>query len=259
MKTKYKITLIIFSVILLGLIVLLFCCNDEKTHTLKRYYTDSKETFKVEYIVRNGDTILQGKSFRYNEKGNKISECNFVNNVIRGKYIYYYDNGKIESIEYINDENRKAEIFWNYPNGEIEKYAFFSKYKEPIFLISYDEKGPTKYEGHTIANIHKGKLNSKKQPNFQSNQYFKVGDTLVHQYIVANIPNAKRSFKIENISIDKAKVKRTITQKPPTTIEVKEILIKKGKNTIRAVVKYEFKDKIIPAIKDTVSFNVEVN
>ena len=81
----------------------------------------------------------------------------------------------------------------------------------------------------------------------------------MHQYIVANIPNAKRSFNIENISIDKAKVKRTITQKPPTTIEVKEILIKKGKNPIRAVVKYEFKDKIIPAIKDTVSFNVEVN
>ena len=89
MKTKYKITLIIFSVILLGLIVFLFWCNDEKTQTLKRYYTDSKETFKVEYIVRNGDTILQGKSFRYNEKGNKISECNFVNNVIRGNYIYY--------------------------------------------------------------------------------------------------------------------------------------------------------------------------
>jgi hypothetical protein len=187
-----------------------------------------------------------------------MNELNFVNNTLKGEGIYY-KNGVIESKVYFIDNNRKAEIQWNYPNGEIEKYAFFSKYKEPIFLISYDEKGPTRYEGHTIENIHNGKLNSKKQSNFHSNQYFKVGDTLVHLYIVANIPNSKRSFKIENISIDKAKVKRTITQKPPTTIEVKEILTKKGKNTIRAVVKYEFKDKIVPAIKDTVSFNVEVN
>ena len=259
MKTKYKITLIIFSIILLGLIVFLFCYNDEKTHTLKRYYSDSKETFTVEYIVRDGDTILQGKSFRYNEKGIKTSDCNFVNNVLKGKCVYYYDNGKIESIEYIVDNKRKAEILFYSPNGAIEKYAFFSKYKEPIFLISYDEKGPTKYEGPTIESIYHGKLNSKKQRNIEDNQYFKIGDTLIHQYIVANIPNAKRSFKIETIGIDNAKVKRKITAKPPTTIEVKEILTQKGKNTIRAVVKYEFKDNIVPPINDTLSFDVEVH
>lgn len=259
MKTKYKITLIVFSIILLVLIVFLFCYNDEKTHTLKRYYPDSKETFTVEYIVRDGDTILQGKSFRYNEKGNKISESNFINNVIKGKCIYYYNNGKIESIEYIIDNEKKAEILWNYPTGKIEKYAFFSRYKEPIFLISYDEKGPTKYEGPTIESVYHGKLNSKKKHNIENNQYFKVGDTLIHQYLVANIPKAKRSFKIENIGIDNAKVKRTITSKPPTTIEVKEILTTKGKNTIRAVVKYEFKDNIVPPINDTLSFDVEVH
>jgi hypothetical protein len=259
MKTKFKITLFLFSFITIGLLVLFFCVNDENVHTLIKYYPDSKETETYEYIIRNGDTILQGKTFTYDKNGIKISEGNCVNNFLFGKFIRYYDNGKIEYFKYIIGKKKYAEIQWNYKNGEIEKYAFFSKYKEPIFLISYDKKGPIKYEGHTIENIQYGKLNSKKQPNFHSNQYFKVGDTLVHQYIVANIPNAKRSFKIENIRIDKAKVKRTITQKPPTTIEVKEILIKKGKNTIRAVVKYEFKDKIIPAIKDTVSFNVEVN
>jgi cyanate lyase len=64
---------------------------------------------------------------------------------------------------------------------------------------------------------------------------------------------------VESIGIDNAKVKRTITAKPPTTIEVKEILTKKGKNTIRAVVKYEFKDNIMPAINNTLSFDVDVH
>jgi len=259
MKTKYKIAIIIFSVILPGLIVFLYCFKGEKIQTLKKYYPDSKETLTFEYIIRNGDTIAQGKSIIYNEKGSKISEASYVNNALKGKRIHYYDNGKIESIEYMIDNKRKAEILWNYPNGEIEKYAFFSKYKEPIFLISYDEKGPTKYDGHTIESIYHGKFNSKKQHNVEDNQYFRVGDTLIHQYLVANIPNAKRSFKVENIGIDNAKVKRTITQKPPTTIEVKEVLTQKGKNTIKTVVKYEFKDNIMPAINNTLSFDVEVH
>ncbi len=252
-------TLITFFVILLGLMVFLFCFNDGKVHTLKRYYPDSKETYVHEYIIRNGDTILQGKVNVFNVKGIKVAEGNLINNVPKGKFIYYYESGKIESIKYVIDSKRNAEYFWNYPNGKIEKYAFFSKYKEPIFLISYDEKGPTKYDGHTIESIYHGKLNSKKQRNIEDNQYFKVGDTLIHQYIVANIPNAKRSFEVESIGIDNAKVKRTITAKPPTTIEVKEILTKKGKNTIRAVVKYEFKDNIMPAINNTLSFDVEVH
>ena len=78
-----------------------------------------------------------------------MNELNFVNNTLKGEGIYY-KNGVIESKVYFIDNNRKAEIQWNYPNGEIEKYAFFSKYKEPIFLISYDEKGLTRYESHTI-------------------------------------------------------------------------------------------------------------
>lgn len=258
MKNKYKIELITFLVIILGLVVFSYCFKDKKVHTLKKYYPDSKETVTFEYVIRDDDTIIEGKSIRYNEKGNIMNELNFVNNTLKGEGIYY-KNGVIESKVYFIDNNRKAEILWNYPNGEIEKYAFFSKYKEPIFLISYDKEGPTQYDGHVVEKIYHGKLNSNKQNNSQEEQYFKVGDTLIYQYLVANIPLAKRSFKIENIGIDNANVIRTTTPKPPTTIEVKEVLTKKGKNTIKAVVIYEFKDNIMPAIINTLSFEVEVH
>lgn len=258
MKTKYKVTLIVFTVMFLGFILFILFFKDEKKHTFKKYYPDSKETLTFEYIIRNGDTILQGKSVVYNDKGSKTSEGNFFNNAPKGKFIQYYENGKIESIKYVIRRKKYSEIIWNYPNGEIEKYAFFSKHKEPIFLISYDEKGPIKYEGPTIEPIYHGKLNSKKQPNIKNDPHFKVGDTILHQYLIANIPQAKRSFKIENIRIDNTKVKRKIRSKPPTTVEVTEVLTTKGKNTIRAVVKYEFKDNIMPTINDTLTFDVEV-
>lgn len=259
MKTKYKIMLIGFSIILLGLIVLLCCVKEEKVHTLKKYYPASKETVIFEYIIKGTDTIAQGKSFFYNEKGVKICEGNFVNNVPKGRWITYYDNGKIRCISYSIARNRDAESLWYYPNGKIEKYVFFNIHQEPIFLINYDEKGPTKYEGPTIKKIYHGKLNPKKQGNIRDNQYFKIGDTLIHKYLVANIPHTKRNFKVENIGIDNAKVKRKITSKPPTTIEIKEVLSKKGKNIIIAIVQYEFNDNLTPVINDTVSFDVEVH
>ncbi len=256
---KFRIMLVVLSVIILGSLVFLFYHTNEKVHFLRKYYPESKETFTFEYVIRNGDTILQGKAIIYNERGIKTVESNFVNNELKGERIHYYDNGKIESVEYIVDNKRKAEVLWNYPNGKIQKYAFFSNYKEPIFLISYDEKGPKTYEGSTIESIFHGKLSNKKQQFEEESKYFKVGDTLLHSYLIANIPDAKRSFKIENIGFENTKVKRSITPKEPTTIEVKEILTTKGKNTIKAIVKYEFKDNIMPTINDTLSFEIEVN
>lgn len=259
MKTKHKLKLIGFFVVLLGLIVSLYFIKDEKAHTIKKYYPESKETYVYNYIVRNSDTILHGKVIVYNKKGHKIAEGNLINNVPQGKFIYYYSNGKIESIKYVIDGKRNLEYFWYYPNEKIKKYAFFSRYEEPFFLISYDEKGPTKYEGSTIEKIYHGKLNSKKHDNITDNHHFKIGDTLIHQYLVANIPNTVRNLKIENLSIENSKVKRFLKKVNPCQLNVEEILTKKGKNTIRTIVKYEFKDKLIPVINDTLTFDVDVH
>jgi len=94
----------------------------------------------------------------------------------------------------------------------------------------------------------------------EEDQNLKVGDILKYQFMIAKIPNAKRSFKIENLTVsDDQKVIRTMGHIPPTTFEVQEKLIKKGKNTIRAIVKYEFTDKVTPTLIDTLSFDVMVN
>lgn len=260
MKNKYKIALILFSVILLGLIVFLYCFKVEKTQTLKRYYPDSKETYIHEYIIRNGDTILQGKVNIFNEKGIKVAEGNLINNVTKGKFIYYYESGKIESIKYVIDNKKNAEILWNYPSGKIKEYILFDDTGNAPFIIKYNENGVVaSYKGTPSFEFYQYKFANKEQFNIKEDQYLKVGDTLKYKYLIANIPNTERILKIENLSVDNSKVKRLHKQINLCQLDVEEILTKKGKNTIRAVTQYRFKDNVTSTIKDTTFFDVEIH
>jgi len=261
MHKKHIIIIIITSIIIiLGFTALYFFNKSEKTFFLKSYYPDKKVTDISQYVIRNGDTILEGRFTQYNQKGQKIVEGNFVNGHIKGKSIYYFDNGNIESIHYRKDGKVTEESTYNYPNGKVRKYAMYDDFGILDFLIIYDESGNVKnYQGLPLIEIYQYKIANKKQFKIKTNQVLKMGDTLKYHYLIANVPIAKRSFKIENLDVDNSKVKRTFTQIPPVGIIVKEILTQKGINTIRAIVKYEFNDKKKTVIKDTISFNVNVN
>jgi len=261
MNKKYIIAIIVTSIIiLLGSTILFLYNKKEKIFYLKSYYPDKKVTDISQYIIRNGDTILEGKFTQYNQKGNKIAEGNFVNGHIKGKSIYYFDNGNIESIHYRKNGKVTEESTYNYPNGKVRKYAMHDDFGILDFLITYDESGNIKnYQGLPLIEIYQYKIANRKQFKIKTNQVLKVGDTLKYHYLIANIPTAKRSFKIENLDVDNSKVKRVFTQIPPTGINVKEVLTQKGTNTIRAIFKYEFHDKEKTIINDTISFSVNVN
>ncbi|WP_243396853.1 toxin-antitoxin system YwqK family antitoxin [Flavobacterium pectinovorum] len=254
------ILVLIFIVVILVLVVLLFFFKNEEVHILKKYDVKTKQTTTLEYIIKDKDTIFQGKFICYNEKGNKTYEGVFVNGHIKGKTIHYYDNGNIESIDYIKNSKVTEESTYNYPSGKVMKYLMYDDFGILDFLIRYDESTNVKsYEGLPLIEIYQYKIANKEQFKIKINQYLKVGDTLKHQYFIANIPNAKRNFKIENLDVDNKKVKRTFKKTSQTGIDVKEILTKKGINTIRAIVKYEFNDKEKTVINDTISFKVMVD
>jgi hypothetical protein len=258
MNRKHKI-IVLLTIIVLSWVFGFFYLKTEKLYSLKQYYPDTKQTDMSEYVIRNGDTIFQGKFINYNEKGIKIAEGQFIDNEPNGICSYYYDSGKIESVHYRKNSKIIEESFFYNPNGLLEKYAIYDDFGKSSFIISFDEKGVKKYTGYPMLEVYQYKFTHKKQYNIKTEQVLKVGDTLKYKYLVANIPNAKRSLKIENISLDNTIVKRIITKKPPVGIDVKEIIIKKGINTIRAIVKYEFEDKITPTFNDTISFKVEVH
>lgn len=258
-NNKFKLIIIFLTIVILGLIIFYNFFKEEKVYVLKEFNLTGQLIGMNEYVIRNGDTILHGKFVRYNIKGIKISNGQFVNGHIYGKSSYYYNNGKVEETHFRKNRDTTLESIFYSPNGFIEKYVIYDDMGKSTFIVNFDEKGITNYSGHFQIETYQYKLAHKEQFNIKENQNLKVGDKLKYSYIVANIPNAKRSFKIENISVDNSEVKRTQKNILPAQIDVEEVLTKKGKNTIRSIVQYKFNDKVTPVFTDTISFDVNVH
>jgi antitoxin component YwqK of YwqJK toxin-antitoxin module len=255
-----KNKLIIVIIVLVVFALLLLYDKNEKECILNQYDSNGKLTSTSEYIIKDGDTILHGKFINYNKNGVKIAEGNFVNGHVKGKWLYYYNNGELESICYRKGSKITEEITEFHPNGKVKRYIMFDPFGLEAFIVRFDEQEIMKsYEGYSIMEIYQYPIANKERFNIKEEQYLKVGDTLKYTYLVANIPNTKRSFAIENVGIDNAKVKRILKNVPPAKIDVKEVLTKKGKNTIRNIVRYEFNDNVTPVFTDTLSFDVEVH
>lgn len=260
MTKKVRIILLVVVVIFVGFIATYFYTKDEKVNTIKTYNSETKVTNLLHYVIREGDTIIHGKSIYYNQKGDKINQNNWVNGKIKGESISYYENGNIESITYMKSSEIRIEAIWNYSNGNIERYIMYDDIGDPAFIMFFDEQGNVKnYDGLPLIETFQYKIAHKKQFKIKTNQYLKIGDTLKYKYLIANIPKAHRNFKIKLLDSGNKKIKRIITKIPPIEINVNEILTKKGVNTFRATVEYKFDDKYKTVINDTISFDVEVH
>ncbi|KQO27270.1 hypothetical protein ASF10_23295 [Flavobacterium sp. Leaf82] len=252
-----KIYIIVLAV-LLCLVVWFFYFKDEKVYTFKEYSPSGKLIGTNEYVIRNGNSIQHGKFVNYNERGIKIAEGNFVNNEPNGKSIYYFDNGKIESVHYRkNSKVTEESIFYN-SDGLIRKYIMYNDIGEAKFIIDFDGKTVKKYDGYATYPVNQYKIEKEKKYEINTRDTLKVGDVIKYEYLLANIPNAKRTFKIETEGIDNSKVKRTITKEVPTRIVVEEVLTKKGLNRIKAITQYTFNDNVTRVKNDTVTFDVNV-
>jgi hypothetical protein len=260
MRKKHKrIVFIGILTLILTIFLIVIYFSEEKVYTSKEYNSKNQLIGINEYVIRNNQTILHGKFERYNTKGTLISKGQFFNNETYGKCYYYYDNGKLKSSYFRKNSNINLECHYYKDNGILEKYIMCDDLGKTAFIIYFDEKGVTNYKGHFQIETYQYKFANKTKFNISDEQYLKVGDTLNYSYMVANIPNSKRNFRIENLGLDNTKIKRIIKKIEPCQIDVKEVLTKKGKNTIRSIVRYEFNDTITPILIDTLSFDVIVN
>lgn len=251
MKIKIK-TIIITLVVIFAISIFYMYYSENKIYVLKEYNNSGKLLGTNEYILKNGDTIFNGKFVNYNENGVKISEGQFIDNELFGKCVYYFDNGKVESVQFKKDSKTVLEDFWYDKDGKIEQYTLYDLEGKPILIINYDKDGVvSKFKGIPLKQINEDKFNLE--------QHFKVGEVLKYQYLIANIPNTKRSFKIENVGVNQTTIKRVVKHIEPAEFNVEEVLKKKGLNTFKLIVKYDFNDKITPVLSDTITFNIKVD
>lgn len=258
-KNNRIVKTLLMPIVLGSFIILFFFLNKEKKGVIEDYNknTGTKKTY--EYVIKNSDTILHGKFNEFNKSGIKISEGTYVNNEIVGKYIHYYNDGTVETQQFKENSKKTVEGIWYNPKGQIETYAMYDDFGKPCFLMKDMDKKVMLYKGYPLVETYQYKLVNKEKFNIKIEQHLKVGGIVKYEYLLANIPNAKKSFKIENLGLDNTKIKRTIKKTTPIKINVKEVLTRKGINTIRAVVRYDFNDKVTPALNDTVLFNIMVN
>lgn len=260
MIKKNKKTVLTVLLFLLIFSLFFYFINDKKLQTLIRYNDKNNVKSVSQYFIRNGDTVLNGKSINYNSNGVKISENNFVNNRINGLSVYYFESGKPESIHYLKNCNTVLESKWYYNNGNVRKYLLFDDFGKPTFIINFNEKGEIKnYDGLPLAEIYQYKIKYKNKFKIKTNQYLKVGDVLKYKYFLANIPYSSRNFKLESVGYENSNIRRTIRNNLPAFIDVEEVLVKKGRYAIKAVVEYKFNDKNKTIIKDSAFFEVKVN
>lgn len=236
----------------LVLISVFFSCKrDDKVNILRDYFPDDRIESEYEYIIKGRDTILEGKFVSYYEKGGKKSEGNYVNNHLKGKFISYFENGNIQVKHYVLNSKVNLESIWNYPDGKIERYILADDYGSASFIVKFDKTGAVESsQGMPVFEFYHYKKENKKTLN--------VGDLLTYKYMVANIPNSKRKFTITLEDFDNKQIVRKMTNREPTIIEVEEVVVKKGHNTIKAKLEIEFNDKFKTMIKDSISFDFYV-
>lgn len=213
-----------------------------KASTIKEYFSDSKENIEYNYIIENGDTILHGKSISRNEEGKVTAVGNYYRGHLKGKFTHYYNNGKIELIEYIKEDKNYGESVFYYDNGNIEKYILYNSDEDEISLIvDFDKNGRyLKHDGNPIAGwfYYNDDLSD-----------LKIGDTLNFGYRIADIPTVKRTFTVK--LLEDKKECSLLNSSEPASILLMEKITAKGRKTYRGSLKLEFNDSIRTVVKDS--------
>ena len=228
----------------LFLLIIIYSCQ-EKKNLLVKQFKDSGDRGEFEYIINKGDTILDGNFVIYDDENKKISTGKYFNGEPKGKQYFFYSNGNIESIHYRKNKKIYEESVYYHESGKLRKYVLYDDFGESVFIIRFDSKeNVINYEGLPLIELYH--LREKKYKKY------KIGDTLQYKLIIAEIPKSTKKVKIELKNFDNSKLKRELTKIEPVGMEVKELILKKGMNQIKATVEFEFNDIKKTKIEDSI-------
>jgi uncharacterized protein len=77
-------------------------------------------------------------------------------NVDNGLKIFYYPNGKIQTIKYLQDSLLTGECFWFYPNGRLEKKITYDSNQANGPVYFFYESGNLKSSRFFNKDLHVG-------------------------------------------------------------------------------------------------------
>jgi len=226
--------------------------ENKENNVFTKKFPEENKIVQYSYILRGIDTVIQGKFIVYNKNKQKLAIGNYYNDKLSGKYTNYFSNGNISQIKYYDKDIIVGDRIFNYADGEVRKYVFHDYKSDPVFIVRFDKNGNVKsYEGKPLLDLkYLGKIDL---------DSLKTGDKLKYAFVLADVPTAKKTLNIQLLGYDNSKINRVIGARNKSEIEVEERIVKKGKNSVKAILKFTFNDSLRTTITDSIKFDYFVN
>jgi hypothetical protein len=237
------------------LALMFISCNDKIGLVKKIVFQDSIYSYGLyEYKIVNGDTVMSGNFSVFDKNGALRRKGKSVRSQFYGMYEDYYPNGKIESSRFRKSNKDIGEVTWFRTDGSLDTYNFYDDLGSVNFVAKYNKMNVLEScNGLILFEVYQFKLNKQ-----DKKKVYEIGDKVKYQFMFPNIPNTERDFHFELLGYDNSKIERFVKKIEPVTLDVEEKAVKKGENTIRAYIKYKFKDERKTILADTVSFSFYV-
>ncbi|MDR1005312.1 MAG: hypothetical protein LBL74_00410 [Bacteroidales bacterium] len=99
----------------------------------------------------------QGLWTKFNKKGVKIMEGHFVDGKESGRFLWYYNSGKLRvQTDFPSDKNKKTTTTIFYPSGQIMATGFYVDKKKDSLWTSYSQDGTKLSESHYSKGLKQG-------------------------------------------------------------------------------------------------------
>jgi len=178
------------------LLFLLLSCKGDTILKKNHYYKNGNISREYEYMIKNGDTILDGVLNEYS-LNSKLRLTLFMKNDHIINSIEYYPNGTTKyKAKYKNDKTIEGLRYRR--NGKLKTYLMWNERDKVKYKKKYDSLGNIiSTQGKPIIELVIGKSNSPLFKIIDGNLVnIKLLDTIKFTYTIANPPNTKVTFKV---------------------------------------------------------------
>ena len=134
MKNIYILTLILFII----------SCGDKSREKITERYDNGNKKLLVKYKGEGSDEIVFER-IGYSQSGDTIHWENYLNGEKDGKWIWYYENGRIKFENNYKDGELDGKSTNYFETGQIESDVNYRDGEKVGKLTQYDENGKIRY------------------------------------------------------------------------------------------------------------------
>ena len=131
---------LIFKIILFSLWILIYSCSTKSldSNTLEKIYYENNV---IKAVISKKDGKLNGVSNYYDINSNLINSVNYMNNLLHGFWIEYFENGVVKYKVLYNYGLKDGSEIWYYDNSNIKSEVVYDNGEIISDILRWDYDG----------------------------------------------------------------------------------------------------------------------